>query len=319
MSTEEQLAWEERNRPKAGIAALAAAVLTILGTAITYASYAARPSGESRALTTIDTLGRASQGQRNNPPGALAVQTEYVGHHLALPILGAVVAGLATFALFPPLALLFRATRARRPELPQIALVLLAVGAVTVGIGRIVSEAASDIGAHGFGGAGTDMSNSAARDAIAPSSALIGQVILLTGTLALGGAVLLIALNAMRAGLLTRFMGVMGMIVGGALLLTPFAAIDQQGIIRTFWLGALGVLLIGRWPRGMPPAWAAGEAIPWPSQQQLREEREARNAGQERAGPATPAPRPPAPRPDDAASPARAHSASKKKKRKRRT
>ena len=127
---------------------------------------------------------------------------------------------------------------------------LLAVGAVSVGIGRIVSEVASDLGAHGFGGAGTDMSNSAARDAIAPSAALIGQVILLTGTLALGGGVLLVALNAMRAGLLTRFMGVMGMIVGGALLLTPFAAIDQQGIIRIFWLGALGVLLLGRWPRG---------------------------------------------------------------------
>jgi hypothetical protein len=317
VSTEEQLAWEKRNRPKAGMAAVAAAVLTLLGTVITYASYAGRPSGESRALTTIDTLGRVSQGQRN-PPGALAVQTEYVGHHLALPILGAVLAGLGTLVLFPALALLFRATRARRPELPQIALVLLAVGAVSVGIGRVVAEVASDLGARGFGGAGTDMSNSAARDAIAPSAALIGQVILLTGTLALGGAVLLVALNAMRAGLLTRFMGVMGMIVGGALLLTPFAAIDQQGIIRIFWLGALGVLLLGRWPRGMPPAWESGEAVPWPTQQQLREEREARDAAQAGAAPATPAPRPPAPRPDDAASPARTHTASKKKKRKRR-
>jgi hypothetical protein len=317
VSTEEQLAWEQRNRPKAGYAALAAAVLTILGTVITYASYGARPSGESRAQTTIDTLGRASQGLRN-PPGALAVQTEYVGHHLALPILGAVVAGLATFALFPALALLFRATRARRPELPQIALILLAVGAVSVGVGRIVAEVASDLGAHGFGGAGTDMSNSAARDAIAPSSALVGQVILLTGTLALGGAILLIALNAMRAGLLTRFMGVMGMIVGGALLLTPFAGVDQQGIIRTFWLGALGALLLGRWPRGVPAAWEAGEAVPWPTQQQLREQREARNADPDAGRPAPPAPRAPAPRPDDAGSPARAHSASKKKKRKRR-
>jgi hypothetical protein len=315
VSTEEQLAWEQRNRPKAGYAALAAAVLTILGTVLTYASYGARPSGESQAQTTIDTLGRASQGQRN-PPGALAAQTEYVGHHLALPILGAVVAGIATFALFPALALLFRATRARRPELPQIALILLAVGAVSVGVGRIVAEVASDVGARGFGGAGTDMSNSAARDAIAPSSALVGQVILLTGTLALGGAILLIALNAMRSGLLTRFMGVMGMIVGGALLLTPFAAIDQQGIIRTFWLGALGALLLGRWPRGAPPAWAAGEAVPWPTQQQLREERDARNADPDAGRP--PAPRAPAPRPDDAGSPTRQHSASKKKKRKRR-
>jgi hypothetical protein len=31
------------------------------------------------------------------------------------------------------------------------------------------------------------------------------------------------------------------------------------------WLVYLG-LLIGGWvPRGRPPAWAAGEAVPWPS------------------------------------------------------
>ncbi|MDP9345649.1 MAG: hypothetical protein M3P44_07980, partial [Actinomycetota bacterium] len=279
MSPEEQLAWEERNRPKAGIAAAAAAALTVLGTIISGVSYAARPSGEGRAQTIIDTLGRAGSGLPN-PPGQLAVQTEYVGHHLALPILGALVAALGTLALFPALALLFRATRARRPELPQIALVLLAVGAVSVAVGRVVAEVASDLGARGFGGA--DMSNSAAREAIAPPTALVGQVILITGTLALGGGILLIALNAMRAGLLTRFMGVMGMIVGGALLLTPFAPIDQQGIIRVFWLGALGALLLGRWPRGVPPAWVTGEAVPWPTQQELREERAAKTADQTR-------------------------------------
>ena len=247
------------------------------------------------------------------------MQTEYVGHHLALPILGAVLAALGTLALFPALALLFRATRARRPELPQVALVLLAVGAVTVAVGRVVSEVASDLGAHGFGGAGTDMSNSAARDAIAPSAALIGQVILLTGTLALGGAVLLVALNAMRAGLLTRFMGVMGMIVGGALLLTP--------VRRDRPAGHHPHLLARRAGRAAArPLAAAACRRPGrrarrcrgPASSSCARQREARNAAEAGAAPATPAPRAPAPRPDDAASPARAHSASKKKKRKRR-
>ena len=49
MSTEEQLAWETRNRPKAGIAALAAAALTLLGTVVTFAELRRRGRRASRA------------------------------------------------------------------------------------------------------------------------------------------------------------------------------------------------------------------------------------------------------------------------------
>jgi hypothetical protein len=31
------------------------------------------------------------------------------------------------------------------------------------------------------------------------------------------------------------------------------------------WFLYFGVLLLDRLPRGRPPAWAAGEAIPWPT------------------------------------------------------
>jgi hypothetical protein len=30
------------------------------------------------------------------------------------------------------------------------------------------------------------------------------------------------------------------------------------------WFAALGLMFIGVWPRPLPPAWAAGEAVPWP-------------------------------------------------------
>ena len=36
-------------------------------------------------------------------------------------------------------------------------------------------------------------------------------------------------------------------------------------IVQTFWLGAMTLLLAGRWPSGLPPAWVTGEAQPWPS------------------------------------------------------
>jgi hypothetical protein len=141
----------------------------------------------------------------------------------------------------------------------------------------------------------------------------------------------LIALNAMRVGLLTRFMGVLGIIVGVTFVLP----LDQQGIIRVFWLGALGVLFLGRMPSGVPQAWTTGNAEPWPTQQQLREQRQAargeaaaeeggepperRPSPTERTPAKAPPPAPPSPRRPDAAAAGTEHSSSKKRKRKRRS
>lgn len=305
MSAEEALAWEERNRPRAAISALVAAGLTILGGVISGLALRGVPSSEDRAQTIIDTLGRASSGAQN-PPGRLAEQTLYLGDHATLPIIGSVLFALGSLALFPTLAFLFRATRARRPETRQTMLILLAAGTVAFAIGRAVFDVARYLGASNFQNS-ADQSNSAAADALGGSTSLAGQLVWQLGALALAVAFLITALNAMRVGLLTRFMGVLGMIVGATFVLP----LDQQGIIRVFWLGALGVLLLGRWPRGMPPAWAAGEAVPWPSQQQIREQRETQRTLQQRDEPVAPAPAPRVPE-------ARAHSVSKKKKRKRR-
>jgi hypothetical protein len=86
----------------------------------------------------------------------------------------------------------------------------------------------------------------------------IGQFVGLAGGLSLVVALLYTCLWAMRVGLLTRFWGSLGMAVGVAALigLTPFALI---------WFLYLGILLLGRVPGGRPPAWAAGEAVPWPT------------------------------------------------------
>ena len=228
------------------------------------------------------------------------------------------------------MAYLFRATRARRPGMPQIALILAAVGSVGFGVGRAVSEVARYLGAHNFVDA-ADKTNSAATDALSPTATLVGQLIWETSALALGFAIAIISLNAMRVGLLTRFMGVLGVIVGVAV--APILPIDQQGIIRVFWLAALGVLFLGRLAGGMPKAWATGEAEPWPTQQQLREQRaaaargrrraeraRARRARARRSAPtAAAAQAAPSPRRPDPAAAGSEHSASKKKKRKRRS
>jgi hypothetical protein len=190
-----------------------------------------------------------------------------------------------------------------------------------------VSEVARYLGAHSFVDA-VDKTNSAATDALSPTATLVGQLIWETSALALGFGIAIISLNAMRVGLLTRFMGVLGVIVGVAV--APILPIDQQGIIRVFWLAALGMLFLGRLPSGTPKAWTTGQAEPWPSQQQLREQRAAAQADRDpedgedervsrRGATTAPPPKPPSPRRPEPAAPGSEHSASKKKKRKRRS
>jgi hypothetical protein len=43
-----------------------------------------------------------------------------------------------------------------------------------------------------------------------------------------------------------------------------------SSVIQAFWLGAVGLLFLGRWPGGRGPAWETGEAEPWPSAAQRR-------------------------------------------------
>jgi hypothetical protein len=313
------LAWEAERRMPAGLAALAAALLTILGSVLNAVTLGKVPNYDDRIVTVTDALRLTVAGQPI-PPGRLAAQAVWIGQHATIPIVAAILYGLGSVLVFPPIAYLFRATRARRPELQQYPLVLAAAGAVAYGVGHIVSSLARFIGATHFVHA-ADHTNSAAQDALGGSTYLVGAIILQAGALALGFAFVLICLNAMRVGLLTRFMGILGCIVGVTFVLP----LDQQGIIRVFWLVALGALILGRWPTAIPKAWATGKAEPWPTQQQVREQREAARAqGRPATTPAAPAapasraPKPPtAPRPEPAT--AQAHPASKKRKRKRRT
>jgi len=329
MTPEEILAEEAAGRQRAGFAALAAALLTILGVILTTIGQPSASQFDDKIVTVVDAMGRTANGQPI-PPGRLSAFAVDIGQHPTIPILGAILYGLGSLAIFFAIAYLFRAARARRPGMPQIALILAAVGSVGFGIGRAVAEIARYLGAHSFVDA-VDKTNSAATDALSPTATLVGQLIWETSALALGFGIAIISLNAMRVGLLTRFMGVLGVIVGVAV--APILPIDQQGIIRVFWLAALGMLFLGRLPGGRPKAWATGQPEPWPTQQQLREQRaamQAEAAGAEgedegpsarasRRGAAAPPPKAPSPRRPDPAAPDGAHSASKKKKRKRRS
>lgn len=332
---DDPLAWEAQNARRAAVFALVAGVLHLVGSVTIYLINRAAPSGEGRVITLVDTLRRAAAGQPE-PPGAKAVIFAYQGDRAVLLIAATVLVGIGTLCMFPPLAYLYRATRARVP-VPRFALVAAAVGAVGAGIGLTVSGIAIYARAHDFANSASQ-TNAAVLDAqsdpIFLAGAFIGDVL----GLGLAVAVLLIALNARRAGLLRQFMGIVGMFVGATIVLRQ---LDPFGLVQALWLLGLAMLFMNRTPQPRPKAWSVPEAVPWPTSQQVREQREAarrartgepERPARRRGGPAVegngapaaekasrvPAPRAPQPRREDAA-PGRPHPASKKRKRKRRS
>lgn len=80
----------------------------------------------------------------------------------------------------------------------------------------------------------------------------------IAGALGLAVALFYVGLWSMRTGLLGRFWASLGMALGVAIVFGLFP-------LALIWFLYLA-LLIGGWvPGGRPPAWEAGEAVPWPT------------------------------------------------------
>jgi len=306
---------EQRRRVQAGAAGIAAGVLTLAGGGLAAWVYSDLP--------TVPVLDALNERFAADPPavGLKAMQVRWYDDNAVKLILVSVVLALAAAAIGLALSHLYRSVRARRPELSRYVVYAAVAGAVLVAVAGLVQALAVTIDASSFANSSGQTSEAAGdvlQGPVIVASLLLRQV----GVFALGFAFIVLALNGMRVGLLTRFMGVLGMIVG-ALFIIPLGS--SLPIVQAFWLVALGALFLGRWPSGLPPAWVTGDAQPWPSQQELREARLEKQAEQSNADdederphrgrraraepPETPAPELPARRP---------HPSSKKRKRKRR-
>lgn len=236
MSTREQLDWEARWAKPAAAAAFAGAFFLIVGTIVRQAvALKGNPDDEREFLTTID--GNA-------------------GEFLASSALQA----LSFIALMGVFLYLGRAVLARRPELPRILLWLGVIGPLLLGLAGVLADIDRLDIAKEFlaGGAQTEQRAEDLLDDRSVLSTSLGSA----GTLALAVAFVLFGVNAMRVGLLTRFMGIIAAIVG-ALYVIPLLA--GPLVVQLVWLIALGVLFLGHWPGGRGPAWETGEAIEWPS------------------------------------------------------
>ncbi len=264
----EQLAWEGGRRAQLGVPAIAGGFLYLIGAVIIGSALSKAPT-----VGLLQAISPALKGEGTPRESPRVAEVRYISHHAFALIAGSALTTLALLALTAVLVLLVRATRFRRPESWQAtgSLVLIGgIGFAAVAIGHWVVTA---ILAHDFA-TGHDFSNRAVDRALSTSTAkvVIDYISLLAGLSLLVGMISA-SLGAMRAGLLTRWMNVLG-IFAALLIVLPIGG-ETLTVIPAFWLAAMGLLYMGRWPGQEPPAWAAGEARPWPSQAELRAQQRA--------------------------------------------
>jgi hypothetical protein len=290
MSTDERLLYEARQRPRyaviaglAGILLMAAAIIQLSG-----------------PHTKVDEL---------------TLDLITANKRFGLDLTAAVVNALGSLALAAALYFLIGAVRARNPQSqPYIGLIAV-LGGTLAAIAGIVYAVLIGIKAHQFVTTGSQTYQEA-NHLTSSGGILALQLVGQGAALLLALAFVLISLGAMRVGLLTRFMGYLGMLAGVLVLFQ----ITQVPVVQGYWLLALAYLLSGRWPTGVPPSWRSGRAEKWPSSQEVREQRiraagaKGRGRGRGRPGPEPVA----APSPAPASSAANASRAGTKRKRKRR-
>jgi Domain of unknown function (DUF4386) len=267
---EEQLQWERRRAPWTAGAAFLAALLPIVATI--YAS---------------SLLGKIANDRED-------LFLQKVHEHSGGYVFSGVITAIGTFLLVPVLLYFYRAIFARRPLIPRIALILAVVAPLVAGgvgvarqvvlahtadqfvstpqkpltdaqkakLAKITDANAYEKQVEKLGPTGV------AKDKLQSGSVATVAYVGLVANLLLGTALVLISMHAMRAGLLSRFMGILGVIVGA---LTAIPLLGGAPVVQLFWLVALGILFLDRWPQGRGPAWEAVEEIPWPSAQERRD------------------------------------------------
>jgi hypothetical protein len=312
--TPEQVVERERpRRSRYGLIASAAAILTVLANVVQNAALANGPR-----VTPLDAL-RDAAGELGRQ-GLATERVLFIHDHTAGLLISVVLQAAAYAGIGLVLLELLRMTLDRGGRVPRPTRVLVLAGPALAAVGVLVRMIGLVTNAASFASS-NDHSTQAAHDATSSGGLLVaGTIIGQLGIFGLAAALVLVALGAMRVGLLTRFVGVLGALVGVLQILGPVSS--ASFIVTAFWLAMVGALFLGRWPSGLPPAWEAGEARPWPSQQEVREQRERLRAERDRerergrgSGGGTPAPAGSAPAPEATAAPSPATSARKKRKR----
>jgi uncharacterized BrkB/YihY/UPF0761 family membrane protein len=267
--------WERRRALPVALATLVAVVLLIISNAVAPSS----GEGAAEALRSVEA-------------------------HKGSMTLSGIMQALGFLLLMAPLFYLFRAVRARSPRVRPQMVGLIVAGSLFLAVSAALTIGARTDAADQFVGGEASSTLSAAEakekcesdrksegakefaEELEPAKGeaalaacekqkreddqaenALGEASLaaLVSALGLAGALAFVVsffytgLWAMRTGLLTRFWGSLGMVAGITFLLGPLF------VVALVWLVYFAFLLFGKVPGGKPPAWEAGEAVPWPT------------------------------------------------------
>jgi hypothetical protein len=262
-----QTAYELDRRHRLAVPAFAGGVLYLLSAIVISATEKGAPT-----VGVLQGLEPALRGEANPAMSPRTNEVKFISHHAFPLIAGSLLAAAAIVALVLVLLLMWSATRFRRPETWPLARPLVLYAGVALAIVSVGHQVISAIETHNFA-VGHDHSNHAVDQALTKSTPnLIVEYVGLLSGVALAAGMIGTMLGAQRVGLVPRWMGILGVITG-LLIFFPIGGAQLQ-VIPAFWMVMMGVLLMGKWPGGDPPAWAAGEARPWPTAAEQRAARQ---------------------------------------------
>ncbi|MHB8241622.1 MAG: hypothetical protein ACYDHN_06485 [Solirubrobacteraceae bacterium] len=254
----QQVEHETERRGRLAVPAFAGGVLYLLSAIIIEGTLKGAPT-----VGLLQGIAPALKGEAEPAVSPRAPEVKFISHH-AFPLLtGSVLAAISIGALTLILLLLLQATRFRRPEMWAPAYSLVLYGGIAVALISFAHQVVSALATHSFA-VGHDFSAHAVDQALTKGTAnqVAAYLGLLSG-LALAAGMIATMINALRVGLFPRWMSILGMFTA-LLIVLPIGGAELQ-VVPAFWMVMMGILFIGRWPNEQPPAWAAGEARPWPS------------------------------------------------------
>jgi hypothetical protein len=219
-----------------------------------YTAVAALASAALFAAAAIWSQSLSGDAPERNGPALL----RFFDRHSSQLIGSSTLRGLALLLFLFVTLHLYRATKARRPEEPPVVTVMGVYGPIAAGIGTIAVGIALAAVASSF--TGRQFQTIKAADDAFRTVQLVG-LLSFSGSLALAFWFVKGCLDAMRVGLLGRFVGIVGITIGpGLVILSGFFQ-----FLLPVWLVAVAGVFAGIAVRGLPPAWEAGEAVALPS------------------------------------------------------
>jgi hypothetical protein len=266
VSKQQQLEWEARLGRPAALAAFAAGLFLLTGTVLLQTMLEDR----ERIEALPDFLLSA-----NDSPGTMVGQ--------------AVVQALGVLCLIVVFYYLFRATIHRVPQMPRWLVYLIFIGPAMYAISQVLGavdrvdlaemfaerdytiedadEARLERDCPAIRG---ELGDDCAGELLQQDPNFLAIFLNLAGSVIVAFMYVMLPLRARRAGLLSPFMAILGVIAGVLLVLGSVLVPLVPLIVQVFWLGAIGVLYLGNWPGGRGPAWETGEPDPWPTAAERR-------------------------------------------------